>query len=93
MTLFVGEQNGRYETDHLHMVLNEHIDITVLGVAEGKATITFRTTDGSDLTATYVVTGSTGTGVEDVNSTDVKVRAECGNTCGNHIIFLIISKK
>jgi len=28
MTLFEGEQNGRYETDHLHMVLNEHIDFT-----------------------------------------------------------------
>ena len=28
MTLFEGEQNGRYETDHLHLVLNEHIDFT-----------------------------------------------------------------
>lgn len=32
MTLFEGEQNGRYETDHLHMVLNEHIDFTEEGL-------------------------------------------------------------
>ena len=33
MTLFEGEQNGRYETDHLHMVLNEHIDFTEEGLS------------------------------------------------------------
>lgn len=28
MTLFEGKRNGRYETDHLHMILNEHIEFT-----------------------------------------------------------------
>ena len=36
MTLFEGEQNGRYETDHLHMVLNEHIDFTEEGLSDDK---------------------------------------------------------
>ena len=34
MTLFEGEQNGRYETDHLHLVLNEHIDFTEEGLSD-----------------------------------------------------------
>lgn len=36
MTLFEGEQNGRYETDHLHMVLNEHIDFTEEGLSDDR---------------------------------------------------------
>lgn len=36
MTLFEGEQNGRYETDHLHMVLNEHIDFTEDGLSDDR---------------------------------------------------------
>ena len=52
--------------------------ITVIGLSNGEATITCRTTDGSDLTATCVVTVATGTGVEDVNSTVVKARGENG---------------
>lgn len=36
MTLFEGEQNGRYETDHLHMVMNEHIDFTEEGLSDDR---------------------------------------------------------
>ena len=36
MTLFEGEQNGRYETDHLHMVLNEHIYFTEEGLSDDR---------------------------------------------------------
>lgn len=36
MTLFEGEQNGKYETDHLHMVLNEHIDFTEEGLSDDR---------------------------------------------------------
>ena len=36
MTLFEGEQNGRYETYHLHMVLNEHIDFTEEGLSDDR---------------------------------------------------------
>ena len=36
MTLFEGEQNGRYETDHLHMVLNEHINFTEEGLSDDR---------------------------------------------------------
>lgn len=36
MTLFEGEQNGRYETDHLHMVLDEHIDFTEEGLSDDR---------------------------------------------------------
>ena len=36
MTLFEGEQNGRYETDHLHIVLNEHIDFTEEGLSDDR---------------------------------------------------------
>ena len=57
---------------------NNDGSITVLGVAEGKATITCHTTDGSDLTATCDVTVSTGTGVENTKSTAAKVRGENG---------------
>lgn len=37
MTLFEGEQNGRYETDHLHMILNEHIDFSEEGLGDDKS--------------------------------------------------------
>ena len=53
---------------------NSDGSITVLGAADGVATITCHTTDGSDLTATCAVTVGTGTGVEGVSSTAAKVR-------------------
>ena len=36
MTLFEGEQNGKYETDHLHMVLNEIIDFSEEGLSDDR---------------------------------------------------------
>lgn len=57
---------------------NSDGSITVLGAADGVATITCHTTDGSDLTATCTVTVGTGTGVEGVSSTAAKVRGENG---------------
>ena len=57
---------------------NSDGSITVLGAADGVATITCHTTDGSDLTATCTVTVGTGTGVEGVSSTAAKVRDENG---------------
>jgi len=36
MALFEVEQNGRYETDHIHMVLNEHIDFSEEGLSENR---------------------------------------------------------
>lgn len=36
MTLFEGEQNGRYETNHLHMILNEHIEFTEAGLSDDR---------------------------------------------------------
>ena len=52
--------------------------ISVLGMADGVAIITCRTTDGSNLTATCEVTVGTDTGVEGVSSTAAKVRGENG---------------
>ena len=52
--------------------------ISVLGMADGVAIITCRTTDGSNLTATCEVTVGTDTGVEGVSSTAAKVRGETG---------------
>ena len=51
--------------------------ISVLGAADGVATITCRTTDGSNLTATCTVTVGTGA-VEGIESDAVKVRGENG---------------
>ena len=51
--------------------------ITVLGAADGVATITCRTTDGSNLTATCTVTVGTGA-VEGVEADAVTVRGENG---------------
>lgn len=51
--------------------------ISVLGAADGVATITCRTTDGSNLTATCTVTVGTGA-VEGVEADAVTVRAENG---------------
>ena len=36
MTLFDNEQNGRYETDHIHMLLNENIEYTETGLADDR---------------------------------------------------------
>ena len=51
--------------------------ITVLGAADGVATITCRTTDGSDLTATCTVTVGTGA-VDGIEADAVTVRAVNG---------------
>ena len=51
--------------------------ITVLGAADGVATITCRTTDGSNLTATCTVTVGTGA-VEGIEADAVTVRGENG---------------
>ena len=51
--------------------------ITVLGAADGVATITCRTTDGSNLSATCTVTVGTGA-VEGIEADAVKVRGENG---------------
>ena len=51
--------------------------ITVLGAADGVATITCRTTDGSDLTATCTVTVGTGA-VDGIEADAVTVRGENG---------------
>ena len=51
--------------------------ITVLGAADGVATITCRATDGSNLTATCTVTVGTGA-VEGIEADAVKVRGENG---------------
>ena len=51
--------------------------ISVLGAADGVATITCRTTDGSNLTATCVVTVGTGA-VDSIEADDVAVRGENG---------------
>ena len=51
--------------------------ITVLGAADGVATITCHTTDGSDLTATCTVTVGTGA-VDGIEADAVTVRAENG---------------
>ena len=56
---------------------NSDGSITVLGAADGVATITCRTTDGSNLTATCTVTVGTGA-VEGVESDAVTVRGENG---------------
>ena len=57
---------------------NSDGSITVIGVSDGEAIITCRTTDGSNLTATCDVTVSTGTGVENTKSTAAKVQGENG---------------
>ena len=56
---------------------NSDGSITVLGAADGMATITCRTTDGSNLTATCTVTVGTGA-VEGVEADAVTVRGENG---------------
>ena len=56
---------------------NSDGSITVLGAADGVATITCRTTDGSDLTATCTVTVGTGA-VEGIEADAVTVRAVNG---------------
>ena len=56
---------------------NSDGSITVLGAADGVATITCRTTDGSDLTATYTVTVGTGA-VDGIEADAVTVRAVNG---------------
>lgn len=37
MTLFDNERNGKYETDHIHMCLNERIDFSEIGLTDDKA--------------------------------------------------------
>lgn len=37
MTLFENERNGKYETDHIHMCLNEQIDFSETGLKDDKA--------------------------------------------------------
>ena len=37
MTLFENERTGKYETDHIHMCLNERIDFSETGLADDKA--------------------------------------------------------
>ena len=56
---------------------NSDGSITVLGAADGVATITCRTTDGSDLTATCTVTVGTGA-VDGIEADAVTVRAVNG---------------
>ncbi len=36
MTIFEGERNGKYETDHLHMILNEYIDFSEEGLSDDR---------------------------------------------------------
>ena len=48
----------------------------ILGVSEGKAIITAKTTDGSDLTINCVVTVVPSTGINDINVGDVKLTVE-----------------
>lgn len=56
---------------------NSDGSISVLGAADGVATITCRTTDGSDLTATCTVTVGTGA-VDGIEADAVTVRGENG---------------
>ena len=56
---------------------NSDGSITIIGAADGVATITCRTTDGSNLTATCTVTVGTGA-VEGVEADAVTVRGENG---------------
>lgn len=56
---------------------NSDGSITVLGAADGVATITCRTTDGSDLTATCTVTVGTGA-VDGIEADAMTVRGENG---------------
>ena len=56
---------------------NSDCSISVLGAADGVATITCRTTDGSNLTATCVVTVGTGA-VDGIEADAVTVRGENG---------------
>lgn len=37
MTLFDGETNGKYETDHIHILFNERIDFSETGLKDDKA--------------------------------------------------------
>ena len=48
----------------------------IIGVSEGKAIITAKTTDGSDLTINCVVTVVPSTGINDINVGDVKLTVE-----------------
>ena len=56
---------------------NSDGSITIIGAADGVATITCRTTDGSDLTATCTVTVGTGA-VDGIEADAVTVRGENG---------------
>ena len=58
-------------------IANSDGSITVVGIADGVATITCHTTDGSDLTATCTVTVGTGA-VDGIEADAVTVRGENG---------------
>ena len=57
-------------------VVNVDQEGNIIGVSEGKAIITAKTTDGSNLTINCVVTVVPSTGINDINIGDVKLTVE-----------------